>query len=140
MKFIDEFRDPHLARVLVENLRQHTRQHLRLMEFCGGHTHAILRFGIRALLPSDLEMLSGPGCPVCVTPSAGVDHAIALAHIPGMIVATFGDMVRVPGSRESLQNARARGSDVRVVYSPLDAVASSGKEQQPSCGLSGSGV
>ncbi len=123
MKFIDEFRDPHLARAVVENLRQRTRQQLRLMEFCGGHTHAILRFGIRALLPSNLEMLSGPGCPVCVTSSAGLDHAIALAHIPGMIVATFGDMVRVPGSRGSLQKARADGSDVRVVYSPLDALA-----------------
>src|SRR5512139_2338617 len=103
MKFIDEFRDPHLARVLVENLRQHTRQHLRLMEFCGGHTHAILRFGIRALLPPDLEMLSGPGCPVCVTSPADLDHAIALARIPEIVLATFGDMVRVPGSRGSLQ-------------------------------------
>jgi hydrogenase expression/formation protein HypD len=123
MKFIDEFRDPHLARVLVENIRQRTRQRLRLMEFCGGHTHAILRFGIRALLPPDLEMLSGPGCPVCVTSPAGLDHAIALAHIPGVILATFGDMIRVPGSRGSLQNARAGGSDIRVVYSPMDAVA-----------------
>jgi len=123
MKFIDEFRDPHLARVLVENIRRCTRQRLRLMEFCGGHTHAILRFGIRALLPPDLEMLSGPGCPVCVTSPAGLDHAIALARIPEIILATFGDMVRVPGSRGSLQEARAGGSDIRIVYSPTDAVA-----------------
>jgi hydrogenase expression/formation protein HypD len=122
MKFIDEFRDPRLARVLVENLRKRIRQHLRLMEFCGGHTHAILRFGIRALLPPDLEMLSGPGCPVCVTSSAGLDHAIALAHIRGIILTTFGDMVRVPGSQGSLQKARAEGSDIRIVYSPMDAV------------------
>jgi len=123
MKFIDEFRDPHLARALVENIRQRTRRRLRVMEFCGGHTHAILRFGIRSLLPPDLEMLSGPGCPVCVTSPAGLDHAIALAHIPGIILATFGDMIRVPGSKENLQKARAGGSDIRVVYSPTDAVA-----------------
>jgi hydrogenase expression/formation protein HypD len=122
MKFIDEFRDPALARALVESLRKRTRQPVRLMEFCGGHTHAILRFGIRALLPPTLEMLSGPGCPVCVTPSAGLDHAIALSRFRGVILTTFGDMVRVPGSRGSLQNARAEGADIRIVYSPMDAV------------------
>jgi len=122
MKFIDEFRDPHLARALVESIRQRTHGRLRLMEFCGGHTHAILRFGIRALLPPSLEMLSGPGCPVCVTSSADLDHAMAMAHIRGVILATFGDMIRVPGSRGSLQKARADGADIRIVYSPMDAV------------------
>ena len=102
MKFIDEFRNPHLARALIENIRKHAHGPLRLMEFCGGHTHAILRFGIRALLPSNLEMLSGPGCPVCVTSSRDLDHAMAMAQIPGVILATFGDMIRVPGSRGSL--------------------------------------
>lgn len=92
------------------------------MEFCGGHTHAILRFGIRALLPPDVEMLSGPGCPVCVTSTTDLDLAIALAQVPGVILTSFGDMVRVPGSRETLQSARAGGSDVRIVYSPIDAL------------------
>lgn len=123
MKFIDEFRDPHLARVLVDRIRAAVRKPVRLMEFCGGHTHAILRFGIRRLLPSEIELLSGPGCPVCVTSSPDLDRAIDLARHPGVLLATFGDMVRVPGSRGSLQEARARGADVRIVYSPLDAVA-----------------
>lgn len=122
MKFVDEFRDPRLARSLVERIHQRARQPMRLMEFCGGHTHAILRFGIRQALPPTVEMLSGPGCPVCVTAAADLDRAIAMAHVPGVILATFGDMIRVPGSRESLQQAKARGADVRIVYSPLDAV------------------
>jgi len=122
MKFIDEFRDPRLARALVERIRERAQKPVRLMEFCGGHTHAILRFGIRQLLPPTLEMLSGPGCPVCVTASSDLDLAIALAHVPGVILTTFGDMLRVPGSQGSLQNAKAGGADVRIVYSPLDAV------------------
>jgi len=123
MKFIDEFRDPLLVRALVEDIRRRAHGPLRLMEFCGGHTHAILRFGIRKLLPSHLEMLSGPGCPVCVTSSTGLDQAMAMAEIDGVILTTFGDMVRVPGRRGSLQKARAEGADVRIVYSPIDAVA-----------------
>jgi hydrogenase expression/formation protein HypD len=123
MKFIDEFRDPHLARALVARIRAAVLRPVRLMEFCGGHTHAILRFGIRGLLPSEVELLSGPGCPVCVTSSPDLDAAIGLARHPDVLLATFGDMVRVPGSRGSLQEARARGADVRIVYSPLDAVA-----------------
>jgi hydrogenase expression/formation protein HypD len=92
------------------------------MEFCGGHTFAILRNGIRQLLPPQVELASGPGCPVCVTDNADLDRAIALASVPGLILATFGDMIRVPGSEISLQDARARGADIRVVYSPLDAL------------------
>jgi hydrogenase expression/formation protein HypD len=95
----------------------------RFMEFCGGHTHAIMRHGLRGLLPPNIELLSGPGCPVCVTAQADVDRALAFARLEGVTVATFGDMVRVPGSGGSLQEARALGADVRVVYSPLDAVA-----------------
>ncbi|MDH7487895.1 MAG: hydrogenase formation protein HypD [Anaerolineae bacterium] len=129
MKFIDEFRDPRLARSLVEHIRQRAHKPMRLMEFCGGHTHAILRFGIRQALPPTVEMLSGPGCPVCVTAAADLDRAIAMAGVPGVILATFGDMIRVPGSRESLQQAKARGADVRIVYSPLDAVRLA--EQEP---------
>jgi hydrogenase expression/formation protein HypD len=123
MKWIDEFRDPGLVQALIKEIGDHAHQPLRLMEFCGGHTHAILRFGIRDLLPAHLEMLSGPGCPVCVTSSADLDRAIAMSRVPGAILATFGDMVRVPGSQGSLQDARAEGADVRMVYSPMDAVA-----------------
>jgi hydrogenase expression/formation protein HypD len=93
------------------------------MEFCGGHTHAIMRYGIRQALAPGVRLLSGPGCPVCVTADADIDAAIALASLPGVAVATFGDMVRVPGTRSSLQEARAAGADVRIVYSALDAVA-----------------
>ena len=98
------------------------REPLRLMEFCGGHTHAIMRYGIREALAPGVRLLSGPGCPVCVTADADIDAAIALASLPGVAVATFGDMVRVPGTRSSLQEARASGADVRIVYSALDAV------------------
>jgi len=92
------------------------------MEFCGGHTHAIMRYGIRQLVPRTVEMRSGPGCPVCVTATADLDKAIAMAHLPGVIITTFGDMVRIPGSYSNLQQARAEGADIRVVYSSIDAV------------------
>jgi hydrogenase expression/formation protein HypD len=92
------------------------------MEFCGGHTHAIMRYGLRSLLPDSVELRSGPGCPVCVTSNADLDRAIALSRVPGLILTTFGDMLRVPGSRESLQDAKAGGADVRIVYSTLDAL------------------
>jgi hydrogenase expression/formation protein HypD len=130
MKFIDEFRNAHLAHALINRMKGqiavringNIRQTMRFMEFCGGHTHAIMRFGIRKLLPPEIEMLSGPGCPVCVTSSLDLDRAIAFSQIPGVILATFGDMIRVRGSQGSLQDERARGADVRVVYSPLDAL------------------
>src|SRR4030066_1522436 len=93
------------------------------MEFCGGHTVAIFKHGLRQLLPDNIEMLSGPGCPVCVTASADLDKAIALGRQPGVIITSFGDMVRVPGSRFSLQQAKADGADVRIVYSAQDALA-----------------
>ena len=128
MKYIDEFRDPALAQKLIAHIHATTERRaperpIRLMEFCGGHTHAISRFGLRELLAPAVELRSGPGCPVCVTAAADLDRAIALADVPGVILATFGDMVRVPGSRgQTLQAAAARGADVRVVYSPLDAL------------------
>jgi hydrogenase expression/formation protein HypD len=122
MRFIDEFRNTHLAHALVARIKGQVHRPIRLMEFCGGHTHAILRFGIRKLLPTEVEMVSGPGCPVCVTSSTDLDRAIALSRIPGVILTTFGDMVRVRGTRGSLQDERARGADVRIVYSPLDAL------------------
>ena len=92
------------------------------MEFCGGHTATIFRHGIRQILPETIEMLSGPGCPVCVTANADLDKAIALAHAPDVIIATFGDMLKVPGSRSSLQQVKVDGADVRVVYSAMDAL------------------
>jgi len=122
MEMIDRFRDPRVAKAVVEAIRARSTRPLRLMEFCGGHTHAILRLGIPALLPETIELRSGPGCPVCVTSATDLDHAIALARVPEVILTTFGDMVRVPGSRTSLARAKAEGADVRVVYSPLDAL------------------
>lgn len=122
MKYIDEFRDPALARKLLARIENHSAQPVRLMEFCGGHTHAIMRYGLRTLLPDTVDLRSGPGCPVCVTANADLDQAIALAQVPDLILTTFGDMVRVPASTQSLQDAKAGGADVRMVYSTLDAL------------------
>jgi hydrogenase expression/formation protein HypD len=123
VKFVNEYRDPELGKKLIERIRQRSHRPARLMEFCGGHTAAIFKYGLRQLLPPNIEMLSGPGCPVCVTSCADLDKAIALAQIPGVIVTSFGDMVRVPGSSSSLQVAKANGADVRIVYSTQDALA-----------------
>jgi hydrogenase expression/formation protein HypD len=122
MKYIDEFRDPTLARKLLAQIEARSSRPVRLMEFCGGHTHAVMRYGLRTLLPPTVDLRSGPGCPVCVTANADLDRAIALASVPGLILTTFGDMVRVPGSTQSLQDAKAAGADVRLVYSTLDAL------------------
>lgn len=122
MKYIQEYRDPRLVKPLVERIRTYAGPPLRFMEFCGGHTHAIMRYGIRSLVSPAVELVSGPGCPVCVSSTTDLDWAIALADAPGVILTTFGDMIRVPGSRESLQAAKARGADVRIVYSALDAI------------------
>jgi len=122
MRHVEEFRDPELAQKLLKRILNRSRKPIRLMEFCGGHTVSIFKHGIRQLLPGHIEMLSGPGCPVCVTSVADLDKAIALARLPGVIVTSFGDMLRVPGTRTSLQRAKAEGADVRVVYSTLDAL------------------
>jgi len=122
MKLVDEYRQPELAQGVVHRIHQNSSKEARLMEFCGGHTVAILKHGIRQLLPVNIEMLSGPGCPVCVSDNADLDKAIALALLPDVIMATFGDMLRVPGSRSSLQEAKATGADVRIVYSTTDAL------------------
>ncbi len=131
MTLADGFRDTELARGVLAGIRQASTRQVRLMEFCGGHTVAIMRHGIRQLLPPTIEMLSGPGCPVCVTDNSDLDKALALARLPGVILATFGDMLKVPGSRSSLQEARAEGADVRIVYSTLDALDIAG--QNPAC-------
>lgn len=123
MRFIEEFRQPALAHALAEKIKKYAGPPVNLMEVCGTHTVAIFRHGIRGLLPPQVRMLSGPGCPVCVTPNADIDKAIALASQPGVTLATFGDMMRVPGSYSSLAEAKAKGADVRVVYSPLEALS-----------------
>ena len=130
MKFVDEFRDNEKAQSLKREIHALagrigcTREKpLLLMEFCGGHTHAIFRYGIEQMLPDSIEMVHGPGCPVCVLPMGRVDDCVALAERPGVIFATFGDAMRVPGSRKSLLQAKAGGADIRMVYSPLDALS-----------------
>lgn len=124
------FRDPDRARIVAKAIRACSTRPVRLMEFCGGHTHAILRFGIPSLLPETIDLRSGPGCPVCVTSANDLDRAIALAQVPHVILTTFGDMIRVPGSRTSLAHAKAEGADVRVVYSPLDALETARQNPQ----------
>ncbi len=121
-KHLDEYRDPALARRLLAEIAGVARGRWVIMEICGGHTHAIIRHGIDLLLPEQLELVHGPGCPVCVTPVGLIDKALALARRPGVVFTSFGDMLRVPGSRESLAQIRSRGGDVRPVYSPLEAV------------------
>ncbi|GAB4259905.1 MAG: hydrogenase formation protein HypD [Thermoleophilia bacterium] len=129
MRYFDEFRDKAAATGLLEALRRvELPEPVTFMEVCGSHTMAISRFGIRGLLPSTIRLVSGPGCPVCVTPVRAVDHALALAALPQVTIATFGDLLRVPGSRSSLEQARAAGADVRVVYSVLDALALARRE------------
>ncbi len=123
MKFLDEFRNPELARRLVEQIRRETSQPWVIMEVCGGQTHGLLRHGIDEALAGAVELIHGPGCPVCVTPVEAIDFACDLSRRPGTVLASFGDMLRVPGSRESLAQARAGGGHVRMLYSPLDAVA-----------------
>jgi len=125
MRFASEFRDAELGRAVRREIAALVRpgRSYKLMEVCGGHTHTIYRYGIDAMLPEGVELVHGPGCPVCVLPMGRVDDAIAIAEDPAVILTCFGDMLRVPGSAGSLLEAKARGADVRVVYSPLDALA-----------------
>lgn len=123
MKYVDEYRDQALVRFLASRLAEQVDRPLRFMEVCGTHTMNIFRFGLRSLFPSFLEVVSGPGCPVCVTAEADIDACIAASERENVIIATFGDLVRVPGSRGSLGESRARGSKVEIVYSPIDALA-----------------
>lgn len=123
MKYLDEFSNPDLARRLVDDIHAITTRPWAMMEVCGGQTHSIIRHGIDQLLPDGVEMIHGPGCPVCVTPLETIDRALAIARRPEVIFCSFGDMLRVPGSGEDLFTIKSRGGDVRVVYSPLDALA-----------------
>jgi hydrogenase expression/formation protein HypD len=122
MRYVDEYRDARAVHKYAELLAKLTTRPWTLMEICGGQTHAILRFGIDALLPPQITLLHGPGCPVCVTPSELIDKALEIAMQPNVIFTSFGDMWRVPGSRGDLLSCKARGADVRMVYSPLDAL------------------
>jgi hydrogenase expression/formation protein HypD len=122
MKYLDEFSNPDLARHLLEQIRAATTRSWAMMEVCGGQTHSIIRHGIDQLLPEGIEMIHGPGCPVCVTPLEIIDKALAIAAQPGVIFCSFGDMLRVPGSSQDLFMIKSAGGDVRVVYSPLDAL------------------
>ena len=124
MRFVGEYRDAGLGRALAEDIRRLVEpgRTYKLMEVCGGHTHSIYRYGIDGLLPESVELVHGPGCPVCVLPMGRVDDGIAIAREPKVILTCFGDMMRVPGSRGSLLEAKAGGADVRMVYSPLDAL------------------
>jgi len=122
MKFIDEYRDPMAAQQYAAAIRRITTRPWTLMEVCGGQTHAIVRFGIDELLPPEIRLVHGPGCPVCVTSLELIDKALEIAARPDVIFCSFGDMLRVPGSRDDLFSVKSRGGDVRIVYSPLDAL------------------
>lgn len=123
MKYVDEFRDAEDAQKLFAAIRRITTREHTLMEVCGGQTHTLIRTGIDRMLPPEITLIHGPGCPVCVTSVELIDAAIELAQRPGMIMTSFGDMLRVPGTATDLLHAKAEGADVRIVYSPLDAVA-----------------
>ncbi len=130
MKYVDEFRDPVKAKALLKEISQITdrlaeklKRPVYIMEVCGGHTHSIFRYGIENMLPNSIELIHGPGCPVCVLPMGRVDDCVAIAEQDNVIFTTFGDAIRVPGSKKSLLQAKADGADVRMVYSPLDSLS-----------------
>ena len=122
MKFLHEYRDPELVEQYLSEIKRATTRDWVLMEFCGGQTHSLVKNGILDILPDQISMVHGPGCPVCVTPLQLIDAAIQLAMLPNVVLCSFGDMLRVPGSEKSLLQAKAEGADVRFMYSPLDAV------------------
>ena len=122
MKYLDEYRDARIARTLLAQIAQEVHGHWVLMEICGGQTHTIMRYGLDELLPANIELVHGPGCPVCVTPLETIDKALELASRPEIILVSYGDMLRVPGSHADLFTIKAKGGDVRIVYSPTDAL------------------
>jgi hydrogenase expression/formation protein HypD len=122
MKFIDEFRNKEIAEGLIQRIQKTSSRPIQLMEVCGTHTVSIFRYGIRGILPKHIKLISGPGCPVCVTPNIDIDLAIALSRQKGVIITTFGDMMRVPGSTSSLQKEKAGGIDIQIIYSSLEAL------------------
>ncbi|MDO9047305.1 MAG: hydrogenase formation protein HypD [Methylobacter sp.] len=122
MNYLDEFRDPATAKKITAAIKSITTQPWNIMEVCGGQTHSIIKYGIDQLLPDEINLIHGPGCPVCVTPLAYIDKALAIAAQPEVIFCSFGDMLRVPGSHHDLLSLKAQGADIRIVYSPLDAL------------------
>jgi len=131
MRFIDEYRDEAAATKLLDAIRRRVTRPWTLMEICGGQTHTLIKFGLDRLLPEELHLVHGPGCPVCVTPLEQIDKAIAIARRPGVLFTSFGDMLRVPGSDMDLLAVKAQGGDVRMVYSPLDAVKLAQRHPDP---------
>ena len=123
MKFLDEYRDPKLAKAVVAEIRRAVTRPWVVMEICGGQTHTLMKYGIDELMPAELELVHGPGCPVCVTPLELIDKAVTIASIPDVTLVSYGDMLRVPGSRSDLLHIKAEGGDVRIAYSPMDALA-----------------
>ncbi len=123
MKYIDEYRDKEIVKRIVANIKKISKKDISLMEVCGGHTMAIHKFGIPSLLPENIKLLSGPGCPVCVSSRKFIDQAIAYSRLNDTIIATYGDLIRVPGSTSSLNKEKAKGADIRIVYSVLDAIS-----------------
>ncbi len=122
MKYIDEYRDKQVVHQLLEKIKTISKKEIALMEVCGGHTWAIQKFGIPSLLPKNIKLLSGPGCPVCVTSKKFIDQAVAYSRLKDVIITTYGDIIRVPGSTSSLDIEKSKGADVRIVYSVLDAL------------------
>jgi len=122
MKYLQEYRDPVTAKKLVAAIKAAATRPWKIMEVCGGQTHSALKYGIDQLLDGAIELIHGPGCPVCVTPIEYIDKALAIAQVPGVIFCSFGDMLRVPGSASDLLDLKAQGADIRIVYSPLDAL------------------
>ncbi|MCX6243857.1 MAG: hydrogenase formation protein HypD [Bacteroidetes bacterium] len=122
MRFIDEFRDSDLVLNIAEGIRKRSARNIVLMEVCGGHTMAVHKFGLHDFLPETVRLISGPGCPVCVSGTGFIDQAVRLAGIPGTVITTYGDLIRVPGSDSSLEQESAKGADVRIVYSVMDAL------------------
>lgn len=142
MRFVDEYRAPEQVMQLIEHLRERAshlsytaERPLRIMEVCGGHTHAIFKFGLDQLLPENVEFIHGPGCPVCVLPMGRIDTCVEIASHPEVIFCTFGDAMRVPGKQGSLLQAKARGADVRIVYSPDGCVETGAGESNPQSGV-----
>ncbi|PIU41713.1 MAG: hydrogenase formation protein HypD [Candidatus Omnitrophica bacterium CG07_land_8_20_14_0_80_42_15] len=122
MKYVDEFRDIGIAKKILKDISCHVDGEYKIMEVCGTHTQNIFRYGLRQLLPKEIKLFSGPGCPVCVSPTSFIDKAIAYSRISSFIIATFGDMLKVPGSSSSLEKEKSKGGDIRIVYSSLDAI------------------
>jgi len=130
MQYIDEYRDKETVQTLVKAIAKNVTHPWRIMEICGGQTHSIARYRIEEMLPPSVMLLHGPGCPVCVTPVETIDRALEIASLPNVIMTSFGDMMRVPGSRDDLLKMKAKGGDIRILYSPLDAVELAQKQPQ----------